>query len=507
MMDSPRPAAYPSAASHGEVGVDEPVAALAFVAVLGATSLAAFSARWFHRRDVLPHLEGWALADRGFGAAVTWFLLGGSIFTAYTFAAVPGLAYGTGALGFFPLAYTVILCPVLFVLLPRLWAAARRSGAVTVADWVRARYDSPALMLVVAVTGVLATMPYIALQLLGVRAVLAAGGLYPDGLAGDLSLTAVFGVLAGATYHSGLRAPAVISLVKGVLVFGAAAGVLITAVVHVGGFGAVFAGAEAELGPAGGLLLAPSAHTAFATLALGSALALPMYPHVLTAAFAAGGVDPLRRAIVAIPAWTFVLGLFGLLGITALAVGVDAPVGNAELAVPLMVRELLPELISGAVFGALAVGALVPAAVMSVAVAALFTRNIYAEFFAPRTTPKAEVRVARWVSLLAKVAALAFVFGLRDQDAINLQLLGGIWILQTFPAVVLGLFGPRRSPPALLAGWVAGMVLGTALAVAGGFSSIVAVGPVLLYVAVVALVANLAVVAAVTAVRARVAVA
>jgi SSS family solute:Na+ symporter len=487
------------------VGVDEPVAALAFVAVLGATSAAAFTARWFHRRDVLPHLEGWALADRGFGAGVTWFLLGGSIFTAYTFAAVPGLAYGTGALGFFPLTYTVILCPVLFVLLPRLWAAARRVGAVTVADWVRARYDSPALMLTVAVTGVLATMPYIALQLLGVRAVLAAGGLYPDGLAGDVVLTAVFAVLAAATYRSGLRAPAVISLVKGVLVFGAAVGVLVVAVGRVGGFGAVFAGADAALAPTGGLLLDPAAHTAFATLALGSALALPMYPHVLTAAFAAEGVDPLRRSIVAIPAWTFVLGLFGLLGITALAAGVDAPVGNAELALPLMVRELLPELASGAVFGALAVGALVPAAVMSVAVAALFTRNIYTEFFAPWTTPKHEVRVARWVSLLAKVAALAFVFGLRDQDAINLQLLGGIWILQTSPAVVLGLTRTSWPPRALLAGWAAGMVLGTVLAVSGGFSSVVAVGPVLLYVAVVALVVNLAVAAVVARVRPRVA--
>ena len=181
----------------------------------------AVAARWFRRRDGCPP-EGWALADRRFGTVATWFLLGGSIFTAYTFAAVPGLVYGAGALGFFPLAYTVILCPVLFVLLPRLWAAARQTGAVTVADYVRARYDSPALMLVVALTGVLATMPYIALQLLGVRAVLSAGGLYPEGLAGDLALTAVFAVLAGATFRSGLRAPAVISLAKGVLVFGAA---------------------------------------------------------------------------------------------------------------------------------------------------------------------------------------------------------------------------------------------------------------------------------------------
>ncbi|GAA5129736.1 sodium:solute symporter family protein [Pseudonocardia adelaidensis] len=478
--------------------MDEPLATVAFIAVLGVTSMLAFSARWFHRRDVLPHLEGWALADRRFGTGVTWFLLGGSIFTAYTFAAVPGLAYGTGALGFFPLAYTVILCPILFVLLPRLWTAARQTGAVTVADYVRARYDSPALMLVVALTGVLATMPYIALQLLGVRAVLAAGGLYPEGLVGDLALTAVFAVLAGATFRSGLRAPAVISLVKGVLVFGAAFGVVGVAVGRLGGFAAVFDGAERELGPGGGLLLDPALHPAFATLALGSALALPMYPHVLTAAFAADSPDTLRRSTVAMPAWTFVLGLFGLLGIAALAAGITAPVGNAEVAVPLLVRDLLPELASGAVFGALAVGALVPAAVMSVAVAALFTRNVYVEFFLPRATPKHEVKVARWVSLVAKVAALAFVFGLREQDAINLQLLGGIWILQTFPAVAFGLFTGWWHRSALLGGWAAGMVVGTVLAVAGGFTSVVAIGPVLVYVAVIALAVNLAVSAVLT---------
>jgi solute:Na+ symporter, SSS family len=480
--------------------MDEPLATFAFIAVLGVTSMLAFSARWFHRRDVLPHLEGWALGDRGFGTGVTWFLLGGSIFTAYTFAAVPGLAYGTGALGFFPLTYTVILCPVLFVLLPRLWSAARETGAVTVADYVRARYDSPALMLVVALTGVLATMPYIALQLIGVRAVLAAGGLYPEGPAGDLALTAVFAVLAGATFRSGLRVPAVISLVKGVLIFGAAFGVMAVVVGRLGGLGAVFDGADRELrtGAGGGLLLDPAQHPAFATLALGSALALPMYPHVLTAAFAADSPDTLRRSIVAMPAWTFVLGLFGLLGVAALAAGVVAPVGNAEVAVPLLVRELLPELASGAVFGALAVGALVPAAVMSVAVGALFTRNVYAEFFLPHATPKHEVRVASWVSLLAKVAALAFVFGLREQDAINLQLLGGIWILQTFPAVALGLFTHWWHRSALLAGWAVGMVVGTVLAVAGGFSSVVAIGPALLYVAVVALATNLAVAAVLT---------
>jgi len=484
----------------------DPVAIAAFVTVLGGTSVLALTARWFRQRDELPTLEGWALASRQFGGILTWFLLGGAIFTAYTFAAVPGLAYGVGALGFFALPYTIMLCPLLFVLLPRLWSVAKRHGYITVADYVRGRYSSPSLALMVAVTGILATMPYIALQLLGIRAVLTAGAIYPAGLLGDLVLTAVFAVLAGATYRSGLRAPTVISLVKGALIFGAALGAVATVLNQLGSPGAIFDAAAQELAerdaPGASLVLDPSLYSAFASLALGSALALPMYPHVLTAAFAARSPDVLRRSTIALPAWTAVLGLFGLLGVAALAAGINASPGSAEAAVPLLVQELLPSVLSGAIFGALAVGALVPAAVMSVAVAALFVRNIYVEYFLPTATQKHEMRVARVVSLIAKVGALAFVFGLRDQDAINLQLLGGVWILQTLPAVGVGLFSSWFHRGGLIAGWAVGMVTGTLLVVSEGFSSVVDVGvggfSVPLYAALVALAINLAVAAVLT---------
>jgi solute:Na+ symporter, SSS family len=474
---------------------------VAFVTVLLLASALAFAARWVRRTDGLPDLPGWALADRSWGAVATWFLLGGSIFTAYTFAAVPGLVYAAGGIGFFPFAYTVVLCPVLYVLLPRLWTSARRVNAVTVADWVRSRYDSPALMLAIALTGVLATMPYLALQLVGVRAVLIAGGLYPPGLSGDLALTTVFAVLGVATYRSGLRAPTVISLLKGVLVFGATVGVLAAALSRLGGPEAMFLGAERRLAESDrSLLLDPTLGPAFISLALGSALALPMYPHVLTAAFASAGPAPLRRACLAMPAWTLLLGLFSLLGVAALAAGIDAPPGRAEIAVPLLVASILPPVASGIAFGALAVGALVPAAVMSVAVATLFTRNVYVPFFHPTATPKHEVRVARWVSVLVKVAALGFVFGLREQDAINLQLLGGVWILQTFPAIAFGPYTTWWHRHGLLAGWVAGMAVGTVLVVVRGFTSVVGIGSVLLYVALVALAVNLTVAAVATVV-------
>lgn len=490
----------------------DPGTVAAFLVVLGGTSLLAVTARWFRRVDELPALEGWALAGRRFGAPVTWFLLGGTIFTAYTFAAVPGLVYGVGALGFFALPYTVIVCPLAFVLLPRLWAAAREHGCITVADYVKVRHGAP-LALVVALTGILATMPYIALQLLGIRAVLTAGGLYPRGWAGDPALIAVFAVLAAATYRHGLRAPTVISLVKGVAIFGAVLAVVAVVVDRLGGPGEIFQAAGRNL-PSGGfpqasLTLDPELFTAFATLALGSAMALLMYPHVLTAAFAARSADTLARVTIALPAWTAVLGLFGLLGIAALAAGIHVPPGNAEAAVPLLVEQLMPPTLTGVLFGAFTVGALVPASVMSIGAATSFVRNIYVEYFHPTATPKHQTRVAQWVSLTAKIGAVAFVLGLRNQDAINLQLLGGVWILQTFPAVAISLFTGWLHRRALLAGWLAGMVTGTLMVVWGGFSAVVSVdlpgAQIRAYAAVVALVVNLAVTVALTPLMRRVA--
>ncbi|MFJ8744050.1 sodium:solute symporter [Embleya sp. NPDC127516] len=473
----------------------------ALLIVVGGASLLAVTAPRLRRTADLPSLENWSLADRGLGPVWTWFLLGGTIFTAYTFTAVPGQVYGRGASAFFALPYTVIVCPMAFVLLPRLWAVARLHGYLTVGDFVRGRYGSPALALVVALTGILATMPYLALQVLGIRAVLAAAGLHPRGLTGDLTMVALFAGLAIATYRHGLRAPTVISALKGVAIFGSAAVAVAFVLRRFGGPGPMFEAADRRLAAHGpvdaSLVLGPHQQAGFATLAFGSALALLMYPHVLTAGFAASGPDTLRRVCVALPAWTSVLAMFGVLGIAAVAMDVDAPSGTAEAAVPMLVDRLLPAFPAGLVFGAIIVGALVPAAVMSIAAATSFVRNVYVAYFQPTATPKRQMRVAQWVSLTAKVGAVAFVFGLRDQAAINLQLLGGVWILQIFPAVVIGLFTRRLHHRALLAGWAVGMLTGTVAVVREGFVSLIRIElggrGVQMYAGLAALLLNLAV--------------
>lgn len=448
------------------------VATTVFIALfVGVTILGFLAARW--KRGDLAHLDEWGLGGRRFGTLVTWFLLGGDVYTAYTFVAVPALVFGEGAMGFFALPYTILIYPFAFLVFPKLWNIAKRNGYVTAVDFVEARYGSRALSLAVAVTGIVATMPYIALQLVGIQVVIGGLGFDTHGLIGDLPLIIAFIILAAYTYTSGLRAPAMIAIVKDILIYVTIAAAVIVIPAQLGGFGHIFS----VVPPAKLLLKAPDAaslngYSAYATLAVGSALALFLYPHSVTAILSSSSGDTIRRNTAMLPAYTFVLGLLALLGYMALASGVKdmpefAPYFKAygvTFAVPALFLHFFPSWFVGIAFAAIGIGALVPAAIMSIAAANLYTRNIHREYVNRNMTPQQETTVAKNVSLIVKIGAVAFILGLPLTYAIQLQLLGGIWIIQTLPAIVLGLYTRKLDHRALLLGWAVGIVLGTWMA-------------------------------------------
>jgi SSS family solute:Na+ symporter len=438
------------------------------------------AARWRRAEDML-HLNEWGLGGRGFGTFVAWFLLGGDLYTAYTFIAVPAAMFGAGAVtGYFAVAYTIIVFPIALIFLPRLWSIARVHHYVTPADFIRGRYGSRGLALAIAFTGILALMPYIALQLVGIQAVLTVmgvGSTAGNAFLKDLPLFIAFLVLAVFTFVSGLRAPALIAFIKDTLVYV----MIIVAVLYlptkVGGWGHIFSTAQAHMKTISPVTHKPTgvfipttgnSQLAFSTLALGSALALMVYPHAVTGVLSTKRRDIIKRNMALLPLYSIMLGFIALLGYVALADKVTAAkvkkANNAQLAVPYLFQHLFPSWFTGIAFSAIVIGALVPAAIMAIAAANLFTRNIFKEFFKPDASPRLETRVSQWVSLIVKVGALLFAVSLPKTFSINLQLLGGIWILQTFPAIVFGLFTRWFHRYALLAGWLAGMIFGTVAA-------------------------------------------
>jgi solute:Na+ symporter, SSS family len=449
------------------------VALSVFVVLFGFITWLGFRAAHWRKGD-LDQLHEWGLGGRRFGTLITWFLVGGDLYTAYTFIAVPALAFGAGALAFFAVPYTILIYPILFLVFPRLWHVCHKHNYITAADFVRGRFGNRWLALAVTVTGIIATTPYIALQLVGIQVVLGAMGISGSGLAADLPLFIAFAVMAAFTYSSGLRAPASIAVVKDVLIYITAFAAVVIIPMQLGGFGKIFAAV-----PAKQLLLAvPGAHTtgaysAYATLALGSALALFLYPHSLTGILSASSGGAIRRNAAMLPGYSFVLGLLALLGFFALAAGVkgmpEYAAGFAQFkdnfAVPALFLHSFPAWFAGVAFAAIGVGALVPAAIMSIAAANLWTRNIHREFINPNPTDREEAQIAKWVSLIVKVGALFFILFVPTPFAIQLQLLGGIWIIQTLPAVLLGVYTRWFNPWALLVGWAVGIVAGTWMAI------------------------------------------
>jgi SSS family solute:Na+ symporter len=458
--------------------IDGVALAVVIVIFVAVAVLGFLAARW--RRGTSPEglnsLDEWGLGGRGFGTWVTWFLLGGDLYTAYTFIAVPAAMWGTGAVsGFFAVPYTVVLYPIVFLLMARLWSVSHRHGFVTPADFIGGRYGSRLLSTVIAVTGLVATMPYIALQLVGIKAVLTVLGIGGGGnwLLQDLPLIIAFVVLAAYTYTAGLRAPALIAVVKDLLIYLAVIVAIIWLPIHFGGFGPIFSAAQEKMSatnsatglPTGAVIPGAQSFNAYWTLALGSAMALFMYPHSITGVLATKSRNTIRRNAVVLPLYTLMLGFLALLGFVAIKAGtkpidVNGAV-NPQLVVPQLFLDSFPSWFAGVALAAIAVGALVPAAIMSIAASNLFTRNIYRDLFRPNAGAATQARVSKLVSLVVKFGALIFVITMDQSSAINLQLLGGIWILQTFPAIVAGLYTRWFHSWALVLGWVAGILYGT----------------------------------------------
>jgi solute:Na+ symporter, SSS family len=432
------------------------VAVFAFVTVLGFVA-----ARW-RRPDKPQDLEEWGLGGRAFGNWVTWFLLGGDAYTAYTFVAVPALVYAVGAGGFFAVPFAVIVYPIMYLLVSRLWSVAHRHGFITSAEFVRARFGSRTLATLVALVGIAATMPYVALQLIGLEAVFKIMGI-----TGPWPLTIAFLVLALYTFRSGLRAPALISIVKDVLIMWTILAALLAISMTTGGWSGILRIAAAQYAktptPADGLLLSRPGQLGYVTLVVGSALGLLLYPHLQTGILAAKNRQVVKRNMAALPLYTLVLGLIALLGFAALANGIRPVGGDGNTIIPAFFDQIFPPWCAGLAFAAIGVGALVPAAIMSIAAANLFTRSVYREFIRPHASSAEETMVGKLASLAVKVGAVLVIVLVNPQFSTDLQLIGGVLVLQILPAVALGLYTAWFHRWALVAGLAAGLATGVGM--------------------------------------------
>lgn len=466
-----------------------------------------YGSRW--RKGDLNQLSEWALAGRRLGTFLAFFLVGADVYTAYTFVAVPSGVFASGSLYFFAVPYVAITFGIAIAFTPKLWKLSREKGYVTGSDYVKDRFQSRSLGILTAITGIVAVLPYIALQLVGMQAVLASMlvGVGDAHTIEEVALLAAVIILAAFTFTSGLRGATLTAVFKDALVWTAVITVIVAVLIKVGSFGPIFA---AVPGPQ--YVTVPSSTVpGYATLVLGSAIALYLYPHTINGTLSAQSPHKLRLSTSFLPLYGLGLAFLALFGIiiyslpSALSFLKNFPAGSQGIyVVPSIILSVLPGWLAGVALLGVFVGGLVPAAIMAIAQANLLTRNIIKEY-RPGLTPQGESRIAKWVSAFMKFLALAFVFLTPATYAIQLQLLGGILVAQLFPSLFISLYTGWFRREGLIVGLLAGIFSGIYMAIAtnaaNGYqlkSSLFASPFGSLYIAVIALAINLVLAGAVS---------
>ncbi len=461
-------------------------------------ALGFWAALW--RRGNLSSIHEWALAGRRLGTWLMFFLVGADLYTAYTFIAIPSSVYAKGAIYFYAVPYVALTFGIAMLAMPRIWSISQKKGFITAADLVKDRYSSRSLAMLVAVTGIVAELPYIALQIVGMQAVLVAMlyGTSDASTVSEIALVIAFLILAAFTWTSGLRGATITAVMKDVLIFFTVIAVIVVVATR-GDFASAFTAKAAYA------TLPTKLTNAYWSLVVMSALALYLYPHAINGIQGSRSKKALRRSTSLLPLYGIGLAGLALFGVLiyaepgALAYVHTFPASTAGTqVVPGLILYTLPDWMVGLAFLGIFIGGLVPATIMAMSQANLLTRNIVKEFW-KTMPPETETRMAKWSSVVFKFIALGFVFLIPSTYSVQLQLFGGVLILQILPSVLFGLFPYRLNKYALMTGLLVGIGYGLYLMeYANNYSSWISTlyesqfG--LLYIGLTALLANVAIV-------------
>lgn len=423
-------------------------------------ALGFFASRW--RKGDLGDLGEWALAGKRMGTYLVWFLVGADLYTAYTFIAIPSGVYGKGAIYNFAVPYVALTFGIALLFMPKFWRIAHEKGYITGADFAKGTFNSSTLAILIAIVGIVAELPYIALQIVGMQAVLNTmlAGVSDVATVSEISLILAFIVLAAFTYTSGLRGATLTAVLKDILIFGGIISVIVALAVS-GGLHSGFTAKPVYS------TLAPTLQNAYWSIFIVSALGLYLYPHAINGVLSGQDAEKVRKSTSLLPIYGIGLALLALYGVaiygnTGALAFVKAHGGSGLLVVPSLIQSVLPSWAAGIAFLGIFIGGLVPAAIMAISQANLLTRNIVKEF-KPTLSAADETRIAKWASVAFKFLALTFVFVVNSTYAVQLQLFGTILIVQTLPSIFGGLVTRRLNKYGLIVGLLAGEALGVFL--------------------------------------------
>ncbi|MFP3303480.1 MAG: sodium:proton antiporter [Caldivirga sp.] len=460
-----------------------------FFTLVGLTVVAGFlGSKW--RAPDFSKIAEWSLGGMRFGSFIVWFLMGADIYTAYSLISIPGAAYSLGGFILYAVVYGSVSYPFLYIVATKFYRIAKRRGYITAGDYVRDRFDSGVLSLLISLTGIIAMLPYIALQIVGIRYVLDAMGfpVIP-------SFIIAYIIVALFVAFSGLRGPALSSLIKDAVLWAVILTVVVALGIRFSGFGPIFA----QLGPSH-YLIPSKLMVGYITLAFGSGISWLLFPNLLVGLLGSKSEDVIRKNSVFLPFYQVWLVFLAIMGLVALAKNL-VPSGVSSLAFPSVLNAYFPSSFVAIAFAGIVIGSMVPAGLQSLGAANLITRNIYLDFINRRANERQQVFWGRVAVFIMIVASLIFALVPAASGLIfYLLTFSYAWLLQTLPAIILSMYWYDLDKYSVAAGWAVGTGLVTYGLVTVKFSSSLLPWFFYMYVGLLGLIVNLAVMLVVYAV-------
>jgi SSS family solute:Na+ symporter len=454
-----------------------------FVIILIVIIVSFLGARW--RKADLKQISEWSVGGRRFGTIIVWFLMGGDIYTAYSLISIPGGAFSSGGLILYATVYGAISYPFLYFVAPRLYLIAKKHNFITGADYVNARYNSRVLSLLIAITGLLAMLPYIALQVVGIKYVLEAMKLPIIA-----SFIIAFLIVAAFTVVAGLRGPALGSIIKDIVLWAIIIVVLVVLWIKFAGFGPIFSTLQAQAKP---VLIPGNLMIGFITLAFGNGVAWLLFPNLLTGIFGSKSAKIIKKNSILLPVYQIWLMILAIFGLVALAKNL-VPSGVSSLAFPSLMTAYFPSTFVVIAFSAIIIGSMVPASLQALAAANLITRNIYLEFFNKTAPENKQVFIGRIFVVVMIFASLIFAIVPAASGSIfYLLTMSYAWLLQTLPAIIMSMYWKKLDKYSTGIGWAAGFAVVTWGLFEVHFSSSLLPTFGYMYVGILGLMVNLAV--------------
>jgi SSS family solute:Na+ symporter len=451
------------------------------------------------RRGRDMDLEQWSVGGRGFGTIFVFLLLAGEVFTTLTFLGASGWAYGQGGPAVFLLCGGPLAYAVGYWLLPPVWRYAKENRLHSQADFFASKYRSPGLGVLVSLVGVVAMVPYLAVQFKGL------GIIVSETSYGSISSTMaiVVGVAALTAYviTSGIRGSAWTAALKDILALAVIVflGLYLPFALH-GGIGEMFRAINTERP---GFLSLPSEGLSvpwFVSTLLMVALSSFLWPHIFGSTFSARNARTLRRNAIFMPLYQLIL-LFALfVGFAAILSLPTLEGSEADLALLRVSLQQFDPWVVGLIGAAGLLSALVPGSMLLMVSATVLSKNVYGAL-RPDASEETVGRLAKF--LVPVVALAALVFTLTNVlDLVLLAVLGISYVAQLVPAL---LFSLMRNNFANKWGAGAGILVGvaivtyltvTGLTLRAIFPSLGSLGDI--NVGVIALLANVVVVVAIS---------